>query len=406
MTYVSSSYHLSMTICPNCHRPITGASITALGHEWHPNCFRCAGCGKPIGEAQFYEQGSRPYHTACYHERFSPRCAACNQVITGAYTTALGKTWHPEHFVCARCKQPFSGKKFYERDGKAYCEQDYQELFGLRCAAGGELIGKRPYYEKDGKAYCEDHYWERFGKRCAIGGEILKGAYVVNGWGDTYCSTHACGLLECYSCHRPICERLTDGGVRYADGRTMCNRCRRTAIDTAAQGQPVLLQVRRTLAGLGLDLGQVETPLRLVDQVELNRRSTKPYSKQPAGMASHTTTTVNGRVVERKVEAILILHGLPQEHFAAIAAHELGHSYLFVNAFPDLEPVVEEGLCELAEYLWLQRQHTPEAAYRLKLLMGNDDPIYGRGFRAALRAYEQKGLSAVLKSVRQNGRLP
>lgn len=168
----------------------------------------------------------------------------------------------------------------------------------------------------------------------------------------------------------------------------------------------MLIQVRKTLARLGLDLGQVETPLQLVDQGELNRRSTKPYSKQPAGMASHHTTTRNGQVVERTVEAILILHGLPREHFAAIAAHELCHSYLFVNGFPNLEPVVEEGLCELAEYLWLKQQATPEAVYRLKLMEGNDDPIYGLGFRAARRAYDQRGLAAVLAAVRRTKRWP
>lgn len=395
-----------MPTCHGCRKPITGQYITALAQSWHPDCFRCAGCGRAIGKESFYTRDNQPYHAACYHQRFSPRCAGCGQPISGAYTSALGKTWHPEHFVCARCKQPFSGKGFFERDGKAYCERDYQELFGLRCAAGGELIGQRRYFEKDGQAYCEDHYWQRFGKQCAIGGEILKGEYVVNAWGDTYCAAHARGLPECYSCHRIVCDRLTGGGARYRDGRTVCNRCRRTAVDTAAQGQPVLIQVRKTLARLGLDLGQVETPLQLVDQGELNRRSTKPYSKQPAGMASHHTTTRNGQVVERTVEAILILHGLPREHFAAIAAHELCHSYLFVNGFPNLEPVVEEGLCELAEYLWLKQQATPEAVYRLKLMEGNDDPIYGLGFRAARRAYDQRGLAAVLAAVRRTKRWP
>ena len=279
-------------------------------------------------------------------------------------------------------------------------------MFGLRCAAGGELLGQRQYFEKDGKAYCDEHYWQLFGKRCAIGNEFLKGEYVVNSWGDTYCSVHAHGLSECYSCHRLICDPLTGGGVRCADGRSICSRCRRTAIDTVAQGQPVLAQVRRSLAKLGLEIGRVETPLRLVDQNEMKKRSTKAYSKQPAGMASHHTVTRDGQVVERSVEAILILQGLPQEHFAAIAAHELCHTYLFMNEFPELEPLIEEGLCELAEYLWLKQQKTPEAAFRLKLMDGNDDPIYGRGFRAARDAYDRRGLSAVLSHVRQSRRLP
>jgi hypothetical protein len=80
---------------------------------------------------------------------------------------------------------------------------------------------------------------------------------------------------------------------------------------------------------------------------------------------------------------------------AAIAAHELTHSYLFLHAFPDLAPLVEEGLCELAEYLWLKRQGTPEAAYRMKVMEGNDDPVYGRGFQAARRGMEQIGVTGM-----------
>lgn len=385
---------------------MTGQYITALDRSWHVDCFRCAGCGRVIKESTFQSKDNQPYHESCYHERFSPCCAGCGKPITGMSTQALGKTWHPEHFVCARCGKPFGGKGFYEREGKAYCEHDFNELFGMRCASGGELIGRRKYFEKDGKTYCEEHYWQRFGKRCAIGGEILKGEYLINGWGDTYCHAHARGLPECYSCHRLICVPLTGGGARYGDGRTVCNRCRQSAIDTVAQGQPVLVEVRRGLARLGLALGRIETPLKLVDQAELNRRSTKPYSTQPAGMASHATHTRNGQVVERNVEAILILHGLPKEHFAAIAAHELCHSYLFMNAYPDLAPVVEEGLCELAEYLWLQQQGTPESRQRIAMMDKNDDPIYGQGYRAARRGFERMGLASLLNFVHRHRRFP
>lgn len=395
-----------MRTCHGCRKQINGAYVTALGQTWHAACFRCASCGRPIGENRFHEHANRPYHAQCYHERFSPRCAGCGQPITGAYTTALGKTWHPEHFVCAHCRRPFAGSSFYERDGRAYCDRHFQELFGRRCAAGMELIGQRRYFEKDGKTYCEDHYWQLFGKRCAIGNEYLKGEYTVNGWDETYCEAHARGLPTCYSCHRVICDRMTGGGVRYGDGRSMCNRCRRSAIDQATQGQPVLLKVRRSLARLGFDIGQVETPLQLADQQELNRRSSKAYSKQPSGMACHSTVTRNGQVIERRVDAILILHGLPQEHFAAIAAHELCHTYLFVTSFPSLEPLVEEGLCELASHVWLMQQKTPEAAFRLKLLEKNDDPIYGDGYRAARRGLDGMPLDGLLRHVRRHGRLP
>jgi len=392
--------------CAGCSKPILSeSSITALNQTWHADCFRCAACGKPIGQERFFAHDDRPYHGACYHARFSPRCGLCGQPVTDGGIVALGKTWHRDHFLCAGGQEPLPGS-FFEKDGRAYCERHYQERFGLRCAADGALIGQSRYFEKDGKTYCETHYWQKFGKRCAIGGEILKESYSINAWGDTYCSAHQRGLADCFSCGRPICERLTGGGQTYTDGRTMCNRCRRSAVDAAPVGQGILQEVRAFLARQGLDIGPAATPLRLASQDELRRRSTKPYAHKPTGMACHQSTTRNGQVVERQVEAILILFGLPREHFAAVAAHELTHTYLFMHAFPPLEPLIEEGLCELAEFLWLQTQNTPESDYRLKLMQDNDDPVYGAGFRAARRTLDKTTLAGLLNHVRTQRRFP
>ena len=61
-------------------------------------------------------------------------CAACSKPIVGQVCTALGRTWHPEHFTCAVCEVPLGTKTFFERDGKPYCEEDYHEQFAPRCA--------------------------------------------------------------------------------------------------------------------------------------------------------------------------------------------------------------------------------------------------------------------------------
>lgn len=47
--------------------------------------------------------------------------------------TALGQVWHPEHFVCVVCTAELGTIGFFEREGKAYCEKDYQHLFSPRC---------------------------------------------------------------------------------------------------------------------------------------------------------------------------------------------------------------------------------------------------------------------------------
>lgn len=60
--------------------------------------------------------------------------------------TALGKTWHPEHFTCAHCNQELGTKNFFERDGRPYCEVDYHNLFSPRCAyCNGPILDVSPW---------------------------------------------------------------------------------------------------------------------------------------------------------------------------------------------------------------------------------------------------------------------
>ena len=61
--------------------------------------------------------------------------------------TALGKTWHPEHFCCANCQQELGSKNFFEREGKPYCESCYHNLFSPRCAyCDGPILDVREYF--------------------------------------------------------------------------------------------------------------------------------------------------------------------------------------------------------------------------------------------------------------------
>ncbi len=420
-----------MLKCGGCSRAIEGPYTTALGKNWHPDCFRCAACDKPLA-AQFFERGNKPYHEECFHQQFSPRCAGCNQPITGKYTNALGKTWHPEHFVCVTCHKPIAGKKFFERDNEPYCEECFHQQFSPHCAGCNQPItgkytnalGKtwhpehfvcaqchkpfagEKFFERDAEPYCENCFHERYSPRCQICGEPMRAEHLENYWGEKYCKRHERELERCESCSRLISTNLTDGGITYADGRAMCNRCRKTAIEQVWQGQPILARVLQTLEMQGLVFPRQDFSLRLTDRVELKRLASKSHAKQPTGMARTQLTTQNGRVVKREVQEILILHGLPQEHWAAVAAHELGHVWLFLNECPELAPQEEEGFSELCAYLWLKTLNGSDAAYRLNLMENNDDPIYGHGFQRALTSFNRRGLATLTRELKQRKRFP
>ncbi|XP_072841542.2 leupaxin isoform X1 [Pogona vitticeps] len=119
--------------CASCNKPIAGKVITALGKTWHPEHFLCAHCGKEVGSSPFYEREGKAYCPKDYHQLFSPRCAYCTAPIQEKIITAMDRTWHPEHFFCAHCGKVFDDTGFHEKDGKPYCRKDFLALFSLKC---------------------------------------------------------------------------------------------------------------------------------------------------------------------------------------------------------------------------------------------------------------------------------
>ncbi|KAK9696427.1 LIM domain [Popillia japonica] len=126
--------------CSACEKPIVGQVITALGKTWHPEHFTCAHCTQELGTRNFFERDGKPYCEPDYHNLFSPRCAYCNGPILDKCVTALEKTWHMEHFFCAQCGKQFGEEGFHEREGKPYCRDDYFDMFAPKCGACNRAI--------------------------------------------------------------------------------------------------------------------------------------------------------------------------------------------------------------------------------------------------------------------------
>ena len=55
--------------------------MIAMGHPWHPECFRCTVCVKPLTPETFKEYQGKPYCEKDFHNLFSPKCAGCKQPI-------------------------------------------------------------------------------------------------------------------------------------------------------------------------------------------------------------------------------------------------------------------------------------------------------------------------------------
>lgn len=102
--------HTGSGTCAACGRAIIGTSTTAMGKKFHPQCFCCGRCRRPIGahSGQFRERGGVPYCQSCYASHLAARCARCAEPILETVITAMDKTWHKNCLTCTLCRLPLT----------------------------------------------------------------------------------------------------------------------------------------------------------------------------------------------------------------------------------------------------------------------------------------------------------
>lgn len=85
-------------------------------------------CKQPFGGGSFFDHDGAPYCETHYHEKRGSLCAACLKPISGRCVTAMGRKFHPEHFVCSFCLRQLNKGTFKEHDNKPYCHQCFNKL--------------------------------------------------------------------------------------------------------------------------------------------------------------------------------------------------------------------------------------------------------------------------------------
>ncbi|XP_054279215.1 leupaxin-like [Macrosteles quadrilineatus] len=232
----------SKHICAHCNKPINEAVVVALGKSWHKEHFLCAHCKQPLKDAKYIQEDGKPYcekdWKALFQTPNQPKCAQCNSPIQDTVVTAMGKTWHKDHFVCTHCKKPFKDSKFLTENGLPYCEADHKALFqkggssGAICAQCNKPIAdtvtqamgkswhkehfvcthcKKPFngssfFVQDEKPYCEDDHKKLFPSgNCASGSNPL-----------------------CAHCNKPITDTvLTALGKHWHKDHFVCAHCKK-----------------------------------------------------------------------------------------------------------------------------------------------------------------------------------
>ncbi|XP_029989721.1 paxillin-like [Sphaeramia orbicularis] len=208
-------------VCGACKKPIVGQVVTAMGKTWHPEHFVCTHCQEEIGSRNFFEREGQPYCETDYHNLFSPRCHYCNGPILDKVVTALDKTWHPEHFFCAQCGAFFGPEGFHEKDGKAFCRKDYFDMFAPKCGGCARAI-------LENYISALNALWH---PECFVCREcftpFINGSFFDHE-GQPYCEAHyheRRGSL-CSGCQKPITGRcITAMGKKFHPEHFVCAFC-------------------------------------------------------------------------------------------------------------------------------------------------------------------------------------
>ncbi|CAH8510188.1 unnamed protein product [Schistosoma rodhaini] len=109
--------------CSKCNLPIIGKIIKAINRTWHPYCFVCYHCQKPLDDIFHVEDDNRVLCEEHWKQFHEIECAKCKQSISeiDRFIQACGKQYHARCFSCAACQKPLEGKPFHTRDQKPFC---------------------------------------------------------------------------------------------------------------------------------------------------------------------------------------------------------------------------------------------------------------------------------------------
>jgi len=57
--------------------------------HWHDKCFNCSSCSTTLINEPFAFKNNRLYCSACYEDKFAPRCVRCNHVFRVGMTSFI-----------------------------------------------------------------------------------------------------------------------------------------------------------------------------------------------------------------------------------------------------------------------------------------------------------------------------
>ncbi|XP_029870165.1 actin-binding LIM protein 2 isoform X5 [Aquila chrysaetos chrysaetos] len=232
-------------LCNNCGNPCKGEVLRVQNKYFHIKCFVCKACGCDLAQGGFFVRQGDYICTLDYQRLYGTRCFSCDEFIEGEVVSALGKTYHPDCFVCAVCRLPFPAGDRVTFNGKeCICQKcslppssstgsfPVQNL--RNCGGCGSEI-------KNGQSLVAlDKHWHLGCFKCNTCGKLLNAEYISKD-GVPYCEMdyHAKFGIRCDNCEKYITGRVLEAGEKHY--HPTCARCVRCS-QMFAEGEEMYLQ--------------------------------------------------------------------------------------------------------------------------------------------------------------------
>uniref|UniRef100_A0A2R9B0T3 Actin-binding LIM protein 2 n=1 Tax=Pan paniscus TaxID=9597 RepID=A0A2R9B0T3_PANPA len=232
-------------LCNTCGNVCKGEVLRVQDKYFHIKCFVCKACGCDLAEGGFFVRQGEYICTLDYQRLYGTRCFSCDQFIEGEVVSALGKTYHPDCFVCAVCRLPFPPGDRVTFNGKECmcqkCSLPVSVGSSAHLSQGLRSCGGCGTEIKNGQALVAlDKHWHLGCFKCKSCGKLLNAEYISKD-GLPYCEAdyHAKFGIRCDSCEKYITGCVLEAGEKhYHPSCALCVRCGQMF----AEGEEMYLQ--------------------------------------------------------------------------------------------------------------------------------------------------------------------
>ncbi len=326
-------------------------------------------------------------------------CVSCGKEILTQAAVIDGKFYHPECFVCAACKKPIQDDYVRDKEGRYYhraCAQNKTQI--PICGHCYKPITETNYISFKEKSYHTSCYQNSVAPRCDICGEPLDNAAITDFWGTRFHPRHAKEFKICVVCGRLI-ER---DGREIEPERWMCPICWQTSVETPERARELLEIVREQLASTGIVVKTLGLRIVLETSEQL-RAGRRPGGSGTAHAYAGIKWNSGSAKIGDETATLKVLTSLPEDLLRGVIAHELMHIWQHENSVDTAPLEVREGSANWASSLIYGQLRNERGRYFIGGFEKSNDPLYGVGYRDVEKYADSHGVEGVLQMLMREG---